>query len=227
MADLASRYGARRHSLQVIPNGIDAAEIGLEPSAPLPFFKSDEPKKLLFVGSLAPVKGLDTLIDACLILRQRRQVFSLTIAGRGTPFYEDHYRCLVEASHLDHIVNFIGHVPRSHLGALLQRHHLMVVPSLSEPLPTVVLEAMIAGCPVIGSDVGGIPFLLDGGQAGGIVSPGSSLQLADTITHIMQDPQAMNRFIQKAHQRASTLFSWESCGETLSYSIGQILHDKA
>lgn len=224
MAELACRHGARPHTLRLIPNGIDPAEIGLDPSAPLPSDFPDVAGKLLFVGSLAPVKGLGTFLEACALLRQRHQLFSLTIAGSGTPALERHYIQMVNSLHLERQVSFMGRVPRPQLGALLQRHHLLVVPSLSEPLPTVVLEAMIAGCPVIGSDVGGIPFLLDGGRAGGMVPPSSAEHLAASIQNVLLDSQTTKHWRQQAHQRASFCFSWRACGEALSAAIVELLH---
>ncbi len=227
MAELASRHGARPHTLRLIPNGIDPAEIGLAPAAPLLSGFPEASGKLLFLGSLAPVKGLDILLQACALLRQCHQPFSLTIAGSGTPAQERHYRQQVNGLRLGDQVTFIGRVPRPQLGALLQCHHFMVVPSLSEPLPTVVLEAMIAGCPVIGSDVGGIPFLLNGGKAGGLVPPASAEKLAATIQKMLIELHTTSQWRHQAHQRASSRFSWPSCGEALSAAMTELMAMKA
>ena len=222
MAALALDHGAIPSKIRLIPNGIEASEIGLSQSSCPALESSEDVFRLLFVGSLAPVKGVDLLLHACTLLQHQDFAFSLSLIGSGSPAALTTYRRLAAELGLGDRVEFKGPIPRNQLALHYQSHHLMVIPSRSDPLPTVVLEAMLAGCPVLGAAVGGIPFLLENGAAGDLVEPESPSALSQAITRLAGDSHRRHQLAERARSTAQQRFSWRQTGRLLAEGLGEI-----
>ena len=220
MASLAIRGGAAPERVAVIPNGIDPAEIGLDDTP------SDLPREptgrleLLYVGRLSVEKGVDVLIAAAGLLKAGGMAFRLRIAGGGPE--EDRLRSLAARSGLDGDVAFLGLVPRLELGALYRSADVVCVPSRSDPLPTVVLEAMVAGVAVLGTDTGGIPFMIEQGVTGLICPVGSDVAFADALAQVTAGEGLARRMGEAARQRVMREFTWSRIGESLSAEIRRL-----
>jgi len=94
MSALAADYGAQPSKIRLIPNGIEASEIGLGHSSCSPQASSEHVFRLLFIGMLAPVKGVDLLLHACALLQPQDFAFSLSLIGIGSPAALTSYRRL-------------------------------------------------------------------------------------------------------------------------------------
>lgn len=142
---------------------------------------ADDPWRLCFVGSLAQrYKGLDVLIDALARVRAGGLAVELTVAGEGR------HRAELEAQARAHGVtaHFVGQQPAgAGVRALLDACDVFVLPSRSEGLPRVLIEAMARGLPCIGSGVGGVPELLDGPA---LVPPNDPAALAGGIVALLR-----------------------------------------
>jgi glycosyltransferase involved in cell wall biosynthesis len=204
--ELARGGGAR--AVEVIPNGIDPAEIGL---AGEPAVRGDGPLRVLYAGRLAVEKGLEHLLAACRLVRAD---YELTIIGSGP--LEEHLRHA--AAGLPH-VHFIGPQPRTSLGAHYQRHHVFCTPALSEPFGLVILEALASGLPVIATRVGGIPELVQDGVNGLLVPPADPAALAAAIACLASDEPLRARLAAHARPSALPAFAWETIGEKLAAVI--------
>jgi glycosyltransferase involved in cell wall biosynthesis len=132
---------------------------------------SSERIELLFVGRLAPSKGVELLLEA---LRAAPQRFRLTVVGDGPE------RARLEASAPADVL-FVGAVGNAEVIRRMRAAHVVVVPShkrgirLQEGMPTVIAEAMSQARPVLASAVGGVPhvFQRDGAKPGWLVEPDS------------------------------------------------------
>jgi glycosyltransferase involved in cell wall biosynthesis len=76
-------------------------------------------------------------------------------------------------------------------------------------LPTVIMEAMATGLPVVSTNIGGIPEMVIENETGFLVQPGDTVAMADAINKIIGDPSVARRLGQAGHARARTLFSIE------------------
>lgn len=215
MREMALQSGAAAERVVVIPNGIDPAEIGLGDTRAVSSRVPTGRLELLYVGRLSVEKGVDVLIDAAALLAERGVGFRLRIAGGGAE--EQHLRSLVAQSKLDLLVEFLGPVPRLQLGALYRSADVVCVPSRSDPLPTVVLEAMAAGVAVVGSEVGGIPFMVRDGETGWIVSRDDPKALADVFAAVSNNPAILAEMGLAVWREAIRRFNWQSVG-------GQVFH---
>ena len=158
-----------------------------------------EPDRLLWVGRLASEKGCHYLLAALALLRSRGVHCSLDVVGSG-PELE---RLQAQATQLGlgEQVAFHGYVPYGpELFALYRQASALIVPSLSEGLPQVILEALAAGVPVVASAVGGIPALLRDHETGLLVPPADVPALAEAIAQIVSSPELREQL--RCHGRA-------------------------
>jgi len=164
-----------RRLARIVHNGLHGEEF--MPVAPLP-----DAADLLFVGELRLLKGIDTLIEASLLIADAtgRQP-SLTLVGAGPDTQSLHD--LVAARGIAESVRFPGPMPAREAFRL---GRLMVVPSRMESFPYVVLEAAAAGMPLVATNVGGIPEIF-GPDANRLVPPDQPAALAGAIRRAQAD----------------------------------------
>jgi len=157
MRDWAERGGASPQRLALIPNGIDPADIGLDSDWAAPLAAGRD-LRVLFVGRIEPVKGVDVLLEAWRQLMQQGWHGQLRLIGPVAPAWLGEFNRLCGT-----IPKGPGKpdvrtlVPRLELGHHYRWADVVVIPSRSDPLPTVALEAMAAGRAIVGTRVGGLP----------------------------------------------------------------------
>ena len=142
-------------------------------------------RDLLFVGRLEERKGVHFLLDAMALLKARGSDVRLKIVGNG-PQKEALQRQTAALS-LEAVVTFAGTKDEAGVAEALRHADLLVVPSLSEGLPVVIMEAMASGVPVVASAVDGNPELVRDGETGRLVPPCDSRALADGIERLIED----------------------------------------
>lgn len=139
---------------------------------------------ILFTGSLYRLKGVQLLIEAFGRLQNRFSEFKLVIIGKGP--YEEDLKKLVASSRIKRI-EFIGSLSQKQVKNWMRVCWCFVLPSLSEGLGLVLLEAASLGKPLIGSNTGGIPEIIMDGENGFLIAPGSIEELTKTMEKIMSD----------------------------------------
>lgn len=144
-----------------------------------------QPARLCFVGSLdAGCKGVDLLLESLAMLVSQGLKIELELAGQGR--LEPELRRLADRLGIGEQVRFVGHLsPTSEVRAAFDRADLLVLPSRSEGMPRVLLEAMARGLPCVASRVGGVPELLADSC---LVPPGDSQALARALLKLARDP---------------------------------------
>ena len=219
MAELAKLHGASPPAIALIPNGVDKTDIGLDDDYVPP--PQGGPLHILYVGRLAAEKGVDVLIAACTRLRAREIAFALHLAGDGP--LQSHLKQSVAAADLTDTARFLGPVSRKGLGRLYHWSHIVCVPSLSDSLPTVALEAFASGRAVVGTNVGGLPYIVDEGRTGLLVERGSPDALAAALERFAASPGLAETMGRAAHREATERFSWASTSAQLAEAIGQAI----
>ena len=146
---------------------------------------------LLVVGRLRIRKGVDVLLAAMPELLRRHPAARLLIAGDG-----EHRAALERAAAalaLGEAVSFLGRADAMRVRRLLQGAAALVVPSIYEGMPLVVLEAMEASVPVVASRVSGIPEVVEDGRTGWLVPPEEPASLAAALAAALDDAAAAAR----------------------------------
>jgi len=158
----------------------------------------------VIVARLSGLKGHSTLLKSLRILRDAGVNVLVLVAGDGPQRAELEHQAA--ALSLDEsTVRFLG--ARPDVDDLLCASDFFVLPSDTEGLPLSVLEAMAHSVPVVASNVGGIPELIDHGTHGVLVSPADPPALAAAIRRLAEDPLLRQRLGHAAYTRASSEFS--------------------
>ncbi len=202
-----------RARVEIVRNGVDlqrfpwnggrAALAGA--AAPRP----SRPPLVLAAGRLVEKKGFDVLLQACALLRDRGVPFACRIIGEGDqrPTLERIVGALdLREAQLD------GARTQEELFAVLVEASVLAVPCITAPsgdrdgLPTVILEAMAAGVPVVGTPVTAIPEIVSHGETGLLVPERDPSALADAIEGLLRDPgqsrtltHAARRLVEQRH----------------------------
>jgi glycosyltransferase involved in cell wall biosynthesis len=137
----------------------------------------DRPYRLLFVGQLIPMKGVDVLLRAAALLGPAMK-FELQLVYQNSSL-ELTYRELAARLGIADRVQFLGLRSAGELAGLYRAADLFVLASHGEALPAVITEAMMCGLPVVATRVGGVPDQV--GPHGYLVEPGDAVALAATI----------------------------------------------
>jgi len=142
---------------------------------------SAERDGLLFVGRLVTEKGVDVAIEAIQHLRNRGHDTTLTICGNGPE--REAMEKQVRRAGLEDIVKFNGWTSSKELVTLYRRAEALLVPSRHEPFGIVALEAIASRCPVVASNVDGLPEAV--GNCGLLVEPGGAEAIADAVVRVL------------------------------------------
>jgi len=158
------------------------------------------------VGQIAPWKGHDDLVEAIGLLAQRGIRVSLSIFGEGTADYVASLKRRIATACLDDDVQWCGFVGDA--VEIYRSIDICVVPTRSdEPLGMSAIEASAAGLPVVCSDRGGLPEIVEHGTTGFVVKDRRPDQLAQAIAMLVARPELSKSMGTAGRQRASELFS--------------------
>jgi glycosyltransferase involved in cell wall biosynthesis len=177
LAETISRdLGVARSRVHMVPNGV-RCESASTPTLRAELNLAPGDRLLACVGNLYPVKGHRYLVDAMALIRGAHPSAHLAIAGRG-----DLAEALLSQARelgVADRVHLLG--LRSDISSILADADVFVMPSLSEGLPMALLEAMVAGRPIVATDVGEVGYALARGEAGILVPPADAIQLAAAL----------------------------------------------
>ncbi len=203
---LRERFPDRADRMHRIYNGLDLAA----------FVRADfssTPPLIVAVGRLIAKKGFTDLIRACRLLMEGGKSFRCEIIGEG-PLEEELHQQIAQLD-LQGCVELPGAKPQHEIRARLAAASAFVLPSVIDPdggmdnLPTVIMEAMAAGLPVISTMIGGIPEMVIENETGFLVRAGDAVALAGAIEHLLDEIGLARRLGERGFQRAKELFSIE------------------
>ena len=188
--------------IAVIPNAVPAIPDSESGTPPL----RDELRDRPLVGVLArlqPEKGVATFLKAGAHVAKVVPQACFIVVGDGPLRTE--LEVLVRRLCMEQNVRFLGF--RSDPRALIELLEVLVVPSLTEGAPLVVLEAMAAGVPIVASAVGGIPDQIRHEGEGLLVPPGDPAALGDAVLKLLSNPGLARRMGASVCRKATTVFS--------------------
>jgi glycogen(starch) synthase len=184
----------------VIYNGMEDPSVA---PTPLPL----DPPGILCVGRLVPEKGFDLALRAFAALTASFPVARLIVAGDG-PSRPDLERQATELG-LRGLVDFIGWIAPDRISELINNATVVVMPSRSEALPSVALEAGMMARPIVASRVGGIPEIVIDHETGLLIDPEDVESLANAIGFLLRQPATAREFGHAARRRIQTFFSFD------------------
>lgn len=176
-----------------------------------------------FIGRLSEEKGLETLIQAMPVVRAAAPGSRLLIAGTGP--METRLKSMVRSAGLDGCISFVGFC--SNAFEFMKGLDIFVLPSRTEGCPIVVLEAMAMGVPVVATDVGGTPELVEDNVTGLLVKSQSPDELAKSILLLLADRDRAERMGREGHQRAFGKFHPRTFIDAVENMYLELLEGKA
>jgi glycosyltransferase involved in cell wall biosynthesis len=165
---------------------------------------------ILGVGRLVEKKGFETLIAACTLLDERGIPFRCEIIGKGP--LQARLQALIAARGLNQQVRLVGPKPQHAVLRAYRRATLFALPCVvgsdgnRDGLPTVLLEAMATGLPVVSTRLVGIPEMINHDHSGLLVAPGDPIALADALATLLRSPEKRRQFSHAARARVEADF---------------------
>lgn len=195
--EIKSYYGFE--GAQVLANGVNPSEF-------CPVARKDG-NYILSVGRLDFRKGLLDLIDCAQLICKESKI-KFKIVGKG-PLERNVLKRIDELG-LNEQVILLGHVDRNQLVSLYQNARLFVLPSHYEGLPTVLLEAMASGLPVVATNVSGCIDVIQDHENGVLVPPKEPKVMADAIITILSDSAFSDALGKNARDTINAKYTWDS-----------------
>ena len=219
------RDGAPQERCMVIPNGIDLQRFSVERRA--------DPAKftVAFVGRVVSIKDVKTFVQAIAIARQTigdsLQVFVVGPDDEEETYAEECF-ALTELLGLKQVITYTG---RANVIDYYKTADVLVLTSLSEAQPLVILEASCAGIPVVSTDVGACRELLEGGEAddvalgpsGLLTPPASPRATAEALVTLWQQPELRVRMAAAGQERVRRYYRQEDMYKAYREMYGRFL----
>jgi colanic acid/amylovoran biosynthesis glycosyltransferase len=204
---LRERFPESASKVHRVYNGVDLARFkSADLTSAVPVIVS--------IGRLIEKKGFADLIAACGLLRERGRVFECRIIGEGP--LEEKLREQIAERDLADSVQLLGPQTQVQIAAHLASANLFALPCTRETdggmdnLPTVIMEAMAAGLPVVSTPLAGVPEMVEAGVTGELVPDRNPGDLAAAIERIIDDPGRARRLGERGREIAREKFSIET-----------------
>jgi len=221
VAEEMAAYGIMPGRVSVLGNGVDTDVFFpamIEPDRNQPYFFS--------AGRLAPRKGLEDLVECARLVLQKYPDHRFLIAGTGP--LERMLRGQIERRNLGDRVILLGHVSgRASLADLYRGATAFVHAAHYEGLPTVLLEAMACGRPVVSTAVSGALDVIEHEHNGLLVPPREPVQLSAAITRLIQDPSLAENLGTAACRTIEERYSWHVVARRYLAEYEALLHGAA
>ena len=211
-------------NIEIIPNGIDLSKFqNLDREKSREKLGIKDEFLIMTVARLEKVKGINYLIEAGKLLSSESLIsnskFLILIIGDGSE--RKNLENLVKKLNLEDRVKFLGQIPNEEILEYLVAADCFVLPSLKEGFGIVILEAMAAGVPIIGTKIGGILDIIDDQKTGILVEPKNPQEIAGAIFKIYTQPQLSQNLVKSSLSKLIK-YDWQNVVEKV-YQIYQQL----
>lgn len=216
---LQERFPESSGRIRRVYNGVDLSRF-----TPTDF--AGTPPQIVSIGRLIEKKGFNDLIAACALLRSRRKMFRCAIVGEGP--LEGSLRAQIGQSSLNDCVALTGPQTQTEIAARLAHAAIFALPCTREAdggmdnLPTVIMEAMAAGLPVISTPLAGVPEMVEDGVNGVLVPDRDPSALAVAVERLLDNPGQAREFGEHGRQLARDKFSIEESARQLREMFGSL-----
>lgn len=160
-----------------------------------------------YVGILNKEKGVFNFVKAIPEILKYDENIEFSIVGDGELFNE--IKTYLNNNHLNNNVELVGSIPHSDIPIFLNKFKILVLPSISEGLPNIILESMKSGTIVLSTSVGGIPDIIKDGHNGFILPNNSPKCISKKIINILSESN-LDQVSERAHKLVMKNFSYKS-----------------
>jgi L-malate glycosyltransferase len=188
---------------QVIPNGVHLDVFRLAPERP----PGRHGPHVVITRNLEVLYGIDTAIRAAALLRREFPDLTLSIAGSGP--HRGALEKLTADLDLAEVVRFTGRLDVTQVAALCARADVVLNPSRADNTPTSLLEAAACGVPIVSTNVGGVPYLVEHGRSAWLVPPDAPELMAEGVAHVLRDA-GLRRTLRENGVELANSCSWSA-----------------
>lgn len=162
-------------------------------------------RHLLYVGHVYETKGVFELVEGCSDIKD----IKLRIVGKCMPDVLERLISVVTKTGRKDWIEFVGELPHEEVLKEFLKADLFVFPSYTEGFPNVILEAMACGCPIIASNVGAIPEMLDidNNACGICIQPKSIKEVHDAVIKLLNDNILKGEYSKRSKLRVNSLYA--------------------
>ena len=217
-----------KDKIKIIPNGINLKEVTTSSTKEesrnilgLP----DDTNIILFVGSLVPYKGPDILLKAFKIVQKEFSNVKLIFAGRG-PMLDELYD-LSKRLDLEDDITFAGFVDEEQKPLYFKSSDIFCLPSttMAESFGIVNLEAMASGIPIVSSNLGGIPDIVNHEKIGLLAEPSDIRGIADSLIRLLEDKKLRKKMGDNGRSIVNN-YTWDKIAKETENLYKSILENK-
>lgn len=193
--DLIRNFYVKEKKAQVIYNSI------LDPfiTTHKTYIQGSPEERIVCAGNIDPSKGQDILIQAARMVANNFKNLRIYFLGSGQS--REKFEKLAESLGVRRHCVWVGSIPHQDVLGYMKDAYVSICPSRMDNLPTVLIESMALGTPVIASKVGGISEILDDGVEGLLIHPDNPDDLANAINQMIKNPVSRKRMSDSARQR--------------------------
>jgi len=238
LAQLQWLYQADPTKIAIVPPGVDTTHFYPIPKDEAKEFVGipEDGRLLLFVGRIEPLKGVDTLIKAIALMREKGVVdrnccLQLAIIG-GDPRPDEgelsqemaRLQALCDEYELFDLIRFLGKKSQDDLPYYYSAADTLIMPSHYESFGMVALESMACGTPVVASEVGGLAFLVEDGITGFHFPSEDPDALSKKLTLLIEDGALRARMSQNA-ARVAKEYGWQKIAARISKLYQEVIEN--
>ena len=207
--DIQNLYDIPEEKIIVFPPGVDLQNFyPVDKSVAKEALGMKNHKYILFVGRIDPIKGFEILLEMAQILKKKNE-FQLIIVGGGSIRSKEliELQSKIDSKNLSDDVVLVGSVPHQQLKTYYSAVDVFVLTSFYESLGFVILESMACATPVVASNVGGIPTLVDDSLTGFLIDENNPESFAEKVEELLIDNNLNYKMGQEGLKKAK-LISW-------------------
>jgi glycosyltransferase involved in cell wall biosynthesis len=188
--------------------------------------KTNHKINILFVSNLIKIKGHDTFLQALAILNNKNIPLYGYIIGAESEFSQENLCQMIDKQALHNIVSYVGPKYNHEKLYYYAKSDIFIMPTRHEVFPGVVLEAMQFGIPVIATNVGGIPEIIDDGINGFIVDKDNPSQIAHKIELLINDKMLRKKMGESAREKFLKNYTFSKYEHNMKHVFNSILSNK-
>jgi glycosyltransferase involved in cell wall biosynthesis len=193
-------YGVNPKLCKAIPVGVDQSRF-------FPLDLKRIPNSLFFLGRLEERKGIDFLIRAIPIVKDRLNDIQLFIGGDGV--LRSYLENFIEKNNLESNVHLLGAVDDSALNEWYNKVSVVIIPSVFEGFGLTAIEAMACGTPVIATDVDALRDVIEDGVNGLLVPYNDVSALSARILDLLENGSGLSKLSKNGKKKVATVFNWD------------------
>ncbi len=201
---ILSLGGIDENKIEVIPNGIDLATFKFESP------RQKEKYRIICLARLEKYKGIRYLVEAMPQVLEKFPQAKLVLIGEGPE--RKNLEAKIKELKIEEKVELKGELPHEKIPEELAQSHVFVGPSLEEGMGVVFIEAQAAGIPVIGTNIGGIPDIIENEKTGLLIKPKDSQAIAQAITKIFSQPELAQNLVENAKVNLKK-YDWQNISQ--------------